>query len=208
MNIAKFHTALVLFFLCACLVLAASGCGSKAAEETALKTAEKSVEKSLSDEGKKADVTINKEGDAVSMTVIEEGDQKTTMQFNTSEDSSTAVISTETGNVTAVTGSSAGIPEGFPKDVPVHPSLKVNTSLTDGSTGFTLNASSEEKFDSLVSYYKEECKKQGWTEQMNMQQNMETPMQMLVYEKDERMMNLVIQQQEDITNITLNVAKQ
>jgi hypothetical protein len=194
-----------LIFLCVAVVFPLTGCGNKASEETALKVAEKSAEKSLAEEGKDADVTINKDGDSVSMTVTEEGNQQTTMQLNVSDGDTTAVITGEDGNMTVASGASAGIPEGFPKDVPVHPSLKVNTSLTDGTTSFTLNASSAEKFDALVAYYKEESIKQGWKEQMSMQQNMETPMHMFAYEKDKRMMNIVIQQDSETINITINV---
>ena len=43
---------------------------------------------------------------------------------------------------------------------------------------------------------------------MNMQQNPEAPMQMLIYEKDNRMLNLVIQQEGEAVNITISVAKE
>jgi len=142
------------------------------------------------------------------MTIKDDREGQSTMKMQVGEENANVTITGEDGNVAMVSGAGTGIPEGFPKDVPVHPSLQVNMSLTDGATGFTIHASSKEKFDNIVYYYQQEVPKLGWTEQMNMQQNPDAPMQMLIYEKDNRMLNLVIQQEDEAVNITISVAKE
>ena len=202
---SKYSHTIVVAVSCALTLLAMHGCGKEAARETA----EKTIEKSLAAEGKDAEVTIKPDEESFSMTVKENEGDNTTAQIQMEKDGGTIVVTDEDGsNSTMQMGASANIPEGFPKDVPLHSSLKINMSLTDGGSGFTLQASSEEKFDALVKFYIEESLKLGWTEQMNMQQNMETPMQMLVYEKEARMMNLVLQQDGEAVNITINVTQE
>ena len=80
------------------------------------------------------------------------------------------------GNMTMTSGAAARLPEGFPEDVPMHPSLKLVTSLSDGASGFTLQCTSDKEINELVGYYQEACKKFGWTEEMNMSQNLAAAM--------------------------------
>jgi hypothetical protein len=201
----KYNKAIVVTVACSLMLLAMHGCSKEAARETA----EKTIEKNLAAEGKEAEVTIKPDEESFSMTVKDNEDDGTTTEVQMGQDGgSVVVVDEDGGSSTMQMGTSANIPEGFPKDVPIHSSLKINMSLTDGESGFTLQASSEEKFDNLVYFYTEESRKLGWTEQMNMQQNMETPMQMLVYEKEARMMNLVLQREGDLVNITINVTQE
>lgn len=202
---SKYSHTIVVAVSCALTLLTIHGCGKEAARETA----EKTIEKSLAAEGKEAEVTIKPDEESFSMTVKENADDNTTAEIQMEKDGGTIVVTDADGsNSTMQMGASANIPEGFPEDVPIHHSLKVNMSLTDGESGFTLQASSEEQFETLVAFYTQESREQGWTEQMNMQQNLETPMQMLVYEKEERMMNLVLQKEGDTVNITINVTQE
>ncbi|HDP35989.1 MAG TPA: hypothetical protein ENN29_12875 [Candidatus Hydrogenedentes bacterium] len=198
----------MLMVLGCAIALCACGSGDKAQRKTAVKATERIIEKKAASEGKNASVSISPDEKRMSMTVKDEDGAETTVEIQEDGDDASVVVTGGGGRVSMTQGSSAGIPEGFPKDVPIHTSMKITMSLTDGTAGFTIQAESEEKFENLVYYFKEESRKLGWTEQMNMQQGIEEPMQMLVCQKDGRMLNLVIQQQGDNVAISMSVAEE
>ena len=205
MNTVKRGSLFLMMITCISL-LAFVGCGKKTTEDVAVKTAEKAIEESLESEGKQADVTIDPDTQSISMIVNDGVEGQQTMEMKIGEEDASMVITGEDGTVAVVTGTTAGIPEGFPEDVPLHPSLKVNMSMSDGDAGFTLQMTSTEKFEELVRYYKEESGKHGWTEQASLQQDPDVPMQVMVYEKAERILNFIIQQEEDAVNMTISVS--
>ena len=207
MNTMKRGNIVLVMIACTSLLLSV-GCGKKTTEDIVAKTAEKAIEKSLASEGKQADVTIDPDTQSFTMTVNDGEEGEKTMEMKVGGEDASMVITGEDGNVALVTGAAAGIPEDFPKDVPLHPSLKVNMSMNSGGTGFTLQTTSTEKFEELVRYYKEESEKLGWKEQMSMQQNPDAPMQMMIYEKAERILNLIIQQEEEAVNVAISVVAQ
>lgn len=206
MNTMKRGSIFLMAIICVFFFMS-TGCGKKTSEDIAVKTAEKAIEKSLASEGKQADVTIDADTQSFSMTVSDDEGQQT-MEMKMGEEDASMVITGEDGTVAVATGAAAGIPEGFPEDVPLHSSLKVNMSMNNGSAGFTLQTTSTEKFEELVRYCKEESVKLGWKEQMNMQQNPDAPMQMMVYEKADRILNFIIQQEEDAVSVTISVSTQ
>ncbi|MCK5862158.1 MAG: hypothetical protein KAH38_06720 [Candidatus Hydrogenedentes bacterium] len=171
-------------------------------------TAEKIIEKSLAQNGKESAVTINPDTQSISMTIKGDKEETGTMDIQVGEESASMVIRGENGNMEMLTGANAGIPANFPKDIPLHSSLKVNMSINDGATGFTLQTSSNEKFETLVDYYQKESTKLGWEEQMNMLQNPDAPMQMMIYKKDKRIMNIIVQQAEESVGVTITASQE
>jgi len=185
------------------VLLFSAGCGQKAAKETT----EKIIEKSVADKGQSAEVNIDPDSKSFSMTVKDEDGQQKTMQLNANEESASMVVTEEDGNMTMTTGAAAHLPEGFPKDVPMHASMKLSTSPSDGASGFTLQCTSDKSIGELVGYYQETCAKSGWTEEMNLSQNPAAPMHILVFHKNDLALNLIFQAQDGEVHVTVGVGK-
>jgi len=186
------------------VLLLSVGCGQKAAE----KTAETMIEQSAAEQGKSADVTVDSDSKSFSMTVKDNDGQQQTMQVSASDAGTRMVVTDEEGAMTMTSGAEARLPEGFPKEVPIHESLKINTSLSDGASGFTLQCTSDEEIDTLVGYYQKACKESGWVEEMNMSQNPSSPMRILMYSKDDLTLNLIFQEMEGELHVTVGVSNE
>ena len=99
------------------------------------------------------------------------------------------------------------LPDGFPDDVPLHDSMEVYMSLTDGASGFTIQAASDAAAYDLVDFYKFEAGKEGWVETMEAPRRREGSMQALIFEKNGRNLNLVFTEGDDGTSVSLNVTR-
>ena len=164
--------------------LALAGCGGSLSEKVAETVVEKGIESALSTDGQKANVDIGKDGDSFSMT-----------------------IQGEDGGMQLAAGTKASIPADFPKDVPLYPGLEIIMVQTMGTEGaHMIMGSSSDSMEKVAAFYKKETAAQGWTEQMSMNQPGDTPMQMLTYEKDGRMISVTILFEENQTKINLTTA--
>lgn len=161
-----------------------TGCGGKVAEEISTKAVEKAVEKNLSADGEKVDVDLDAEGDSFSMTVSG-GDGQTQMTM----------------------GAQAKVPDGFPKDVPLYPGMAMQMAMSGGAeNAFSLQATTKDSLDKVAAYYKAQAEKQGWSEEMSMNQGGDQPMKMLNYSKEGRVINLVLAVADGETQISLTTA--
>jgi len=158
----------------------------KVTQKVTEKAVEKAIESNLSTKDQKVDVDLDSGGDAMTMTVTGE-DGKTRM----------------------VMGPNAKIPPNFPKDVPQYPGMTLSQLIVaEENETFTLEASTKDPLEKVTAYFKEEAAKNGWTEEMAMNQTGETPMAALNYSKESRILNLILTTGEGETRITLNTAKQ
>lgn len=81
---------------------------------------------------------------------------------NYKQDNKQVEISDESGKL--VIGEGVKLTEDFPKDIPVYPKAKI-TSVFDskeGMVGSGLTQETVDGIDKIVSWYRDECKKQGW----------------------------------------------
>lgn len=126
MNYRMVSAVLVL----ACFVCV--GCGKRSGEAIA----EKLIEKSMEQDGVKADVSISDE-----KVTVKAGDKSMSMEF----------------------GESVAIPEKFPKDVPIYKGAKVTAAMSLPE-GFNVGMQSKDALAKIVSFYKEKLAAEGWTE--------------------------------------------
>ncbi len=182
------------------------GCGSKPTETVAEKAAEKMLAQALSDTGQKVDVKIGQESDGLSMTISGD-DAEGVSEIKIGQDTQTFSLSMSgaDGKVMVVGGEDAKIPDGFPKDVPLYPDMKllVVQSMPE-QEGYIIQARSDDSVDKVVAYLKKEVAAQGWQETLAMSQAGDPPMQMLGYSKDNRVLHFVLNAEDGKTVIHLN----
>ncbi|MBI4559560.1 MAG: hypothetical protein HY706_18390 [Candidatus Hydrogenedentes bacterium] len=156
------------------------GCGQKASEVVGEKVAEKAIEAGAAKEGVKAKVDIS--GDSVA-------------------------IQTTEGSVTI--GEKAEIPEDFPKDIPLYPgqTLVMVSSAAENQT-FTVQAKTGDATEKVADHYKKEAPANGWIEETSVTQSGEQPMQLLVYKKDSRTLNVTVTKDTEGTMISLAATAQ
>lgn len=165
----------------------ASGCGGSkeapsASGALANKAAEKIAEAALSQS--MGDVKVNIDGDNVTF----------------------SGTTAETGGVSASFGDGAGIPEGFPKDVPLPDGIAVQMSLKmDERQGFQVQATTAKSFDELVAHFQNTLAAQGWNEVANM--NQIGAMMMAQYEKDGRELHVQVSNSGDERHIMVMTAQ-
>lgn len=186
------------------------GCGGKVAEEVTEKVAEKAVEKALSTDGQKVDVNIDSKEQSMTMKVQGKEGENESMDMTVSGDGDNVSMTTKTadGVMHIATGTNAKLPENFPKDIPLCPSLTLDIVQTLDVDAFTIQATSLDLPEKLAEYFRAELAKQGWTEQMGMSQPGENAVQILNYQKDDRAITLMIMKEETDTKISLSTGKQ
>jgi hypothetical protein len=182
------------------------GCGNKSVTEgVAEKAMEQAAEKGLAAEGKKADVDVKRNGDNLSITVKDENNQKSTMTMNSSEETTEMNIAGAEGNMKMQSGSGAKIPENFPKDVPLYPGVTLKMVMEMEGQGYSVVSSTTDAVSAVSDFYKKSCIEKGWTESMVMAQGADNAM--LHYQKDERILMVVIGFAEGETTISITVGK-
>jgi hypothetical protein len=156
------------------------GCGSReAAQEAAV---EKAVEQSAKADGQDVDVDI----DGDSMTIKSDG-----------------------GKSTVSVGEGTTIPSDFPSDVPTYPDAKVLGSF--GNTeqkAHSLQLSTTDPLDKVQKYLQEQAVAKGWSEDSVMNTQGGTPMAMLMYKKENRILSYTVSAEGTGANIALTVAQE
>jgi hypothetical protein len=219
----------VLTCLLISLILAGTGCG-KAKEVVA----EKAIEAALSQDGKQADVKLDKNGKAMSMTIkgADGKDQKMDMKFDQdggkmtikgtddngkavdiqmigSGDTSTMTIQGEDGAMKMTTGDAAKVPDDFPKDIPIYSGVKlIGVQTMPDQKMFHIQAQTTDAMDKVVAFCKQQYPAQSWKEASSTSMAGDTPMTMLSYQKDDRILNIVLMKDKDGTMIQLNTGLQ
>ncbi|MBM3858999.1 MAG: hypothetical protein FJ395_05030 [Verrucomicrobia bacterium] len=97
-------------------------------------------------------------------------------------------IKTKDGTMEAATGSSAKIPDGFPKDVHVIKNATITMSLKTPDA-FQLMIETKDSVENAASQYSAEMKASGWNEETNM--NMGESV-MHAYKKGNRQASIII----------------
>lgn len=179
------------------LVLAAGvlGCGGEKEDDSAgsagdavsNQVAESLIEHAAKQDGQDVDVDIQGSGDAMSITV--QGEQ---------------------GGYTMTSGAGSEPPKDMPQDVPVYPGLNVQfTHAVSEQQLFNVSGDTTAAASEVLAFYKKEAAAKGWTEQTSSQTNTEgQQMHLLMYQKENRMMQVVIQSEGEKTTVTVNTALQ
>ena len=208
-------------------VLLAAGCGQKASETVA----EKIVKSAMGADGQNVDMDIDGDSGDISMTVKDDegkerkinissdggsgsfsmsmdddgSDNRLDIKGSEDGDDVTMTMKTEEGVMTMVSGANASIPPDFPKDVPQFPGWTLTMVQTMPGHGSHIVAASAKPVSEVAAYYKEQCGSQGWTEQMSMNQG---GMQMLNYQKGERVLQVILNSEGSGAQINLTTAMQ
>lgn len=184
---------LIALSLSACL--AGLGCGKKSADEI---LTEKLLEKSLEKDGGTAKVDLS--GGKMSFTTTDENGKKSTLSFSDEE----MTIQDNDGKSTFATGTAAKIPDTFPKDVFVYTGCEILSAMTLPE-GFTLLLKSNDPINKIASEYKSVMTSKGWKEESTLTMEDQS---ILVYKKDSRTVSLVVNADEESSQIALTVASE
>lgn len=178
----------------AAMAVWAAGCGGDKAEDAGGATeavsntvAESIIEHAAKQDGQDVDVEIKGSGDSMSITV--QGEQ---------------------GGYQTTTGAAADPPKDMPQDVPLFPELNIQmTHAASEQQAFNVSGDTTAAAADVLAFYKKEAAAKGWTEQQSTQTNAEgQEMHMLMYQKENRMMHVMIIGEGGKTTITLTTALQ
>ena len=184
----------ILAWLAACVAVA--GCGKKAEDKLSEKLTEKLLEQSLSRDGAKAQVDLS--GETMSFTTTDaEG-----KQVNVKLDGESMVVEGPDGTTTFRAGGAVDMPKDFPADVHVPAGASVVSSMSYAGGHNLALASSAAKAD-VVAQYAAEMPGKGWAQQSSMDTG---DMAMLVFAKDNRTANVIVQSENGATTINLTIA--
>jgi hypothetical protein len=111
-------------------------------------------------------------------------------------------IETEDGSMSLTSGKSAKIPDGFPSDVYIFTPADVAMAMEVGQ-GYSIALKTGKDIESVTAAYKKEMTRKGWEQKAAMDMGENT---MLMYEKDKRVINVVVSHEEGETKIVLTVA--
>jgi hypothetical protein len=113
-------------------------------------------------------------------------------------------IETEGGEMTVTSGDSAKLPGDFPEDVYIYKGADLNTAM-ELPEGFNLMFQTKDDSSKVSEAYLTEMEGKGWSKEMTMDMG---GRKMMVFKKDERIVNVSIASQEEMTQIALTVAKE
>ena len=178
--------------LCLVAGVAVAGCGKKADE----KLTEKLLEKSLSQDGVKADVDIS--GETMSFTTTDADGQQAHVQMNGNE----MTVSGPDGTTTFQATGAGKMPADFPADVYVYAGADI-VSAVSTPAGVNLALKTAAAAKDVAAKYAAEMTAQGWATQTTLDTG---GMTMLVFTKDNRTANVVVQFVDGSTSINLTVA--
>ena len=126
---------ITLVFVLLMVLFSISGCSS-VGEKVGEKIGEKVIEEAAGSDGADVDVDLSEDG---------------------------ATIKTDEGEVNIGTG--AGLPDGFPSEVPINPDLQIVTSwkgTDDGKESFAVTALYKGSGDEIFNWYKDKLASSGW----------------------------------------------
>jgi len=159
--------------------VAASGCGNSD-HSASNQAAERVIEQAAEDQGIEADVQITDDGAAFSM--------------NTTS---------ERGAETIQSGENLPLPEDLPKDIPLPDALKVTMINTAAAKEvFNIQATNSLPVDDLVQFYKTQAPAKGWKEVSA--SALAGVMASLEYEKENRVLRVIINEGNGWSMLTLN----
>ena len=113
-------------------------------------------------------------------------------------------IQTKEGEMTMTAGDSVKLPSDFPKDVFLYKGADLNTAM-ELPEGFNLMFQTKDDTSKVSEAYLTGMEAKGWSKEMSMDMG---GRKMMVFKKDERMVNVAITSDEEVTQITLTVAKE
>jgi hypothetical protein len=113
-------------------------------------------------------------------------------------------IQTDEGEMTMTAGDSAKLPADFPKDIFLYKGAVINTAM-ELPTGFNLMFQTKDDSAKVSEAYLAEMEAKGWSKEMSMDMG---GRKMMVFEKDQRMVNVALSTDEEMTHIALTVAKE
>jgi hypothetical protein len=106
--------------------------------------------------------------------------------------------------MTMSSGDSVKLPADFPKDVFLYKGAELTTAM-ELPEGFNLMFQAKDDPSKVSEVYLAEMEKKGWSKEMSMDMG---ERKMLIFKKDERITNMSIAPYEEMTQITLTVAKE
>lgn len=183
----RLHTAST-----ALLLALAFGCGSSPQDETA----EALIESAAKQSGEPIDVEVDSSGDApysMKMTT-DEGQIEIKSNDSESGESYTIEMKNEEGVVKLATGADASVPASFPADIPLPPELEVRVAheLAEKQQ-YNLQLFASMPLSDVGNFFVSELAEQGWTRNSGIEHSGgDQPMKMLTYEKDDRVVNIII----------------
>jgi hypothetical protein len=113
-------------------------------------------------------------------------------------------IQTEEGEMTMTSGDSVQLPADFPKDIFLYKGADLNTAM-ELPEGFNLMFQTQDDPSKVSEAYLTEMEAKGWSKEMTMDMGGQ---KMMVFKKDERMANVSIASDDEMTQIVLTVAKE
>ncbi len=166
-----------------CVVIAILLCyanvGCKKAAQEAM---ERAIETQIAEGGGKAKVEL--------------GDDKVSLELE-GEDGSKQIINY---------GEGTKIPDDFPKDIPLYPTMTVNMVQSQVENAmYMISATTPDSLDAVTKHYDTKVKPEGWSEQTSLNQGAE--MTMRSYEKEGRMLQVTLVSDGKETTISLISSK-
>ncbi|MBN1833430.1 MAG: hypothetical protein JW896_15100 [Deltaproteobacteria bacterium] len=113
-------------------------------------------------------------------------------------------VQTEEGEMTMTSGDSVKLPADFPGDVFLYKGADLNTAMKLPQ-GFNLMFQTKDDTSKVSEAYLAEMEAKGWSKEMSMDMG---GRKMLVFKKDERIVNVSIASHEEMTQIALTFAKE
>ncbi len=181
-----------------------AGCG-KAAQTVTEKVAEKAIEKSIAKDGGTADVKIDTKSGTVQMKGKDASGNAYEVKTGGDKDSFNLQQTDADGSVTQM-GASAKIPADFPKDVPVLDGLQLlMVHVSSAKKEFLVQGKSTTPITKAAAFYREKIPAQGWKELTKMDAG---EMQNMQYEKDQRVLSVMLMKEGEETTISTQVGPQ
>ena len=213
----------VLAILSVAALMPGCGCRKNASTTVANKIAEKAIEHAAKKNGQDLDVKVDASKGSVSYQSKQDGENikvnvdggKVTAQGTTADNkpiSYTAQdgsFSMTQGGMKMSSGAGATLPEGFPKDVPVYPGVTITMGMANSDEqSYSVTAETKDALQNVADKYKKDLVANGWAEQSSFSQTADSPMAMLSYTKDGRVVVISIQAENGKTTISIAVSKQ
>lgn len=179
-----------------------SGIPAAPSDTAALKIAAKMMEQGMKAGGQDVDVKVNNDDKSFSMTVTDENNKQSTMTMSTTNDASQMNITGPDGAMTMQSGAGTKIPENFPEDIPLYPGIKIQMVMENAGPAYSIVGTTSDSVDDVSAFYKKNCVEKGWKQLMDMTHAEGTSM--LHYEKDERVLMVLISVEDGEVNININ----
>ncbi len=201
------HTKGILTGSLAVILLAAwmvvgSGCG-KAAQTVTEKVTEKAIERSIAKDGGSADVKLDSKSGTMQMKGKDASGNDYEMKTGSDKDGFQFKQTGKDGSVTQM-GTGAKLPADFPKDIPLPDGLQVQlVQSSPEKKEHVVQGTSSTAVDKLGAFFKEKTPAQGWKELTTMNAG---DMQTFQYEKDERVLSVMLMKQDTTTTISIQTS--